>query len=885
MQNFLLALGRCDWRLWIIALVIFAPQPVVAETKSENIQEILATNQVPSNATNTNIPQLSDVELPVTSAQMLVQQPTPTNTPATPGEVVTITGVKANPTEKGVEVILETAAGDKLQVANRSTGNNFIADITGGQLRLANGDAFTFNSEKPLAGITEITVTNIDANTVRVTVVGEKALPVVELFDDNAGLIFAVASTETATKPPDTPPVEEKPVTEKPQEKPDEPIELVVTGEQDEGYRVPNTSVGTRTDTPLRDIPQTIQVIPQEVLRDQNVTRLEDATRNVAGASLVSSSITNFDQNTRLRGFLANFFRNGVRDQDRFQIMDFANVERVEVLSGPASVLFGRGFPGGAVNIVTKQPLSDPFYAVNATIGSFDFYRGAIDLSGPLNDSRTALYRLNVAYQDRNAFVDLFDESQFFIAPVISLALGERTRLTLEGDYLDQAGSFIIGLPIEGTVLPNPNGRIPRNRSTSDSELNRTLTTVGYRLEHQFSDNWSLQNVLRASFRSYEQAFVFGLGLNPDLRILNVIRENFISNTQIYTLQTYLTGEFSTGSIDHQLLFGVDLNRNEDFSSGRFFAGTAPPIDVFNPVFERTTEPLTLTRDSDFLTEGLGFYVQDLVTLAPNLKLLLGGQFDLVRQTTEDNLANTKVSESTDAFSPRVGLVYQPIPPISLYASYARSFTPVGGTDFEGNRFVPERGTQYEVGIKADLNDQLSATLAFYDLTLSNVLTTDPVNPNFSIQVGEQRSRGVDLTLGGEILPGWSIIAGYAYIDAEVTEDNSIPSPVGNRFTNVPQNSFNLWTKYEFQRGALQGFGVGVGLFYVGERAGDFGNTFELPSYLRTDAALYYQRNRFRAALNFRNLFDITYFESSFGRGRIFYGEPFAVQGTISWEF
>ncbi len=871
--SFLISLSGC--------LSIVAMSSVWASEKRQDVDT--------QNQTSSQIRQLSEIELPVTNAQLLVQSPTPSNPPVVPRSIVTITGVKANPTDKGVEVILETTLGEQLQVTNRSAENNFIADIPNAQLRLPSGEVFIFRSEKPVEGITEITVTNIDAKTVRVTVVGVAALPTVELFDDDAGLVLAVASTATATQPPEIPQAEDKPASETPQETPsaeaDDPIELVVTGEQDEGYRVPNTSVGTRTDTPLSDIPQTIQVVPQEVLRDQNVTRLQDATRNVAGATQNRSSITDFDQGIQLRGFDTNVYRNGVRDQDRFQIIDFANVERVEVLSGPASVLFGRTAPGGVVNIVTEQPLRDPFYTVDATIGSFDFYRGAIDLSGPLNDSRTVLYRLNVAYQDRNAFVDGFEESQFFISPVISLELGDRTRLTLEGDYLDQAGSFLIGLPIEGTLLPNPNGRIPRNRSTSDSELNRTLTRVGYRLEHEFSDNWSIQNVFQASFYDYEQAFVFGLGLNPDLRTLNVRRENFISDTQIYGLQTYLTGEFSTGSINHQVLFGVDLDRTEGFAGGQFFSGTASPIDVFNPVFERSTEPLTLTRDNDILTEALGVYVQDLVTLAPNLRLLLGGQFDLVRQTNRDNLANTESSESSDAFSPRVGIVYQPIPPISLYASYGRSFTPVGGTDFAGNRFQPERGTQYEVGVKADLNDQLSATLAFYNLTLSNVLTADPANPNFSIQVGEQRSRGVDLTLGGEILPGWSIIAGYAYIDAEVTASNDDFLPVGSGLGNVPQNSFNLWTKYEFQSGDLQGFGVGLGLFYVGERPGFFDTSYELPSYLRTDAALYYQGDRFRAALNFRNLFDVTYFESSFGRNRIFYGEPFAVQGTISWQF
>ncbi|MEH2180219.1 TonB-dependent siderophore receptor [Nostoc sp.] len=830
---------------------------------------------------------------PLESYKILVQ------TPSQGSSVVPITGVKANPTDKGVEVILETPLGTQLQVTNRSTGNNFIVDVSGGQLRLPNGEAFTFRDDKPLAGITEITVTNVDATTVRVTVVGEKALPKVELFDDNAGLVFGITSAEIATSPPQqpqTPQTEEKPALPTPQETPsaqgDEPIELVVTGEQD-GYRVRDSSTATKTDTPLRDIPQSIQVVPQQVLRDQNVTRLGDAIRNIPGANQSGSAITDRDQSFFSRGFQlsdfnGSYLRDGLRDIFGGQILDFSNIERVEALRGPASVLYGRGTPGGVVNIVTKQPLRDPFYAIDATIGSFDFYRGAIDLSGPLNDSKTVLYRLNVAYQDRNTFVDRFEESQFFIAPVVSLAIGNRTRLTLEGDYLDSQGSFVSGLPAVGTVLPNPNGRIPRNRNTSEAELNRTLGRVGYRLEHQFSDNWSLQSAFRASFFEYhgDPTITPSGNLNSDNRTVDRERYDSVFSSQAYDLTAYVTGRFSTGAVAHQLLFGVDLSRRDD-NRGQDFAATASPIDVFNPVYGQPTGSRILVADSSGLTDALGIYIQDQVTLAENLKLLLSGRFDLFEQISRDFLANTRTNQSGDAFSPRVGIVYQPIPPISLYASYSRSFNPTSGTSFENRLFQPGRGTQYEVGLKADLNDRLSATLALYDLTRTNVLTADTrpgVPPGlFSIQTGEQRSRGVELGVQGEILAGWNIIAGYAYTDAQITQDNRLP--VGDRLTRVPENAFNLWTTYEIQQGTLWGLGVGLGLFFIGECQVDLPNTFlQLPSYLRTDAAIFYNRDRFRAALNFRNLFDITYFEG-FSSDRVFYGEPFTVQGTISWEF
>lgn len=187
------------------------------------------------------------------------------------------------------------------------------------------------------------------------------------------------------------------------------------------------------------------------------------------------------------------------------------------------------------------------------------------------------------------------------------------------------------------------------------------------------------------------------------------------------------------------------------------------------------------------------------------------------------------------------------------------------------------------MGIKGDISNRLSATLAFYDVTRSNVLTTDPVNIDFLIQTGEQRSKGFEFSLAGEILPGWNIIAGYAYTDATVTKDNDIP--VGNLLNNVPKHSFNIWTSYEIQTGSWKGFGVGAGVFFVGDRQGDLDNTFELPSYLRTDAAIFYRRDRFRAGVNFKNLFNVDYFESAISRLGIYPGDPFVVQGTVSWQF
>ncbi|MCC5619453.1 TonB-dependent siderophore receptor [Nostoc sp. CHAB 5836] len=853
-----------------------------------------------SDKTSKNIRQLSEIELPATSAQMLVQSPTPTNPPnpeqrSGDQQVIPITGVKANPTDKGVEVILETTLGEQLQVTNRSTGNNFIADIPNAQLRLPSGEAFTFRSEKPLTGIIEITATNIDANTVRVTVVGDVEPPTVELFDDNAGLVFGINSAATATQPSQQPqtPQAQQPAsgTETPQNEPpaqpDEPIELVVTGEQD-GYRVTNTTTGTKTDTPLRDIPQSIEVIPQEVLRDQQVTRLEDALRNTSG---VNQSF-NFGPFTfyNIRGFdvtETNLLRDGLIDTLAGQVSELSSIERVEVLKGPASVLFGLGNPGGSINLVSKRPLPDPFYTVDATVGSYSFYRGAVDLSGPLNDSKTVLYRLNLAYRNSGSFVDFFEGESLNISPVISVELSKKTNLTLEAEYIKTRDTYASGVPVIGSLLPNPNGKVSRNLNLfepSDS-VEQTIIRLGYRLEHKFNENWSINNAFRFVHRDLDQRRTDSNGLDADNRTWLRSFSESSSENENYAMSTNLIGKFATGSIQHQLLFGFDLNRLDN-SSPIAPLFEAASINIFNPVYGGSPTTVIGTFGESGLrqqTNSLGIYLQDQVALMDNLKILLGGRFDLIDRKYEDFAKNTESSGSDSAFSPRFGIVYQPIPAISLYTSYTSSFTPPGGSYFFGidSSFKPERGNQYEVGVKADLNDRLSATVALFDLTRTNVTTEDPNNRDVSIQVGEQNSRGVELNLAGEILPGWNIFAGYAYIDARITKDNTLTP--GSRLSNSANNSFNLWTSYEIQKGNLQGLGAGVGLFFVGDRV-DFNNTYTVPSYLRTDASIFYKRERFRAALNFKNLFDIDYFESSLG-ARVYYGQPFTIQGTVSFQF
>ena len=828
-------------------------------------------------------------------------------------DVVQVTDVQLKQTANGLEVLLKTASGASPQAFTTSDNQTLLIDVSNAQLNL--GGSREFRSENPVGGITSVTVTPLSANSIRVTVTGTQALPIAEVTPSAQGLVLSIATPSTTAEAtptpetsvpdtlqsnpqgdtvpsaPSTPGAEPEISTEVPMA--EEEIEIVVTGEgeQEQAYQVPNATTATRTDTALRDIPQSIQVVPEQVLEDRQVQRLEEALENVSGVQQTTSSL-NIASGLIIRGFdTTNIYRDGLRDPTNFQSgTETANIERIEVLKGPAAVLYGQGELGGLVNLVTKQPLPEPFYSVEGIIGSYELYGGEIDLTGPLNDSKTLLYRLNASAQRSGTFIDFSEIERYLIAPVLTWQVGQNTTLTFEGDYQDRRYPEVPGLPAEGTVLPNPNGELPRDLFLGDPDFNfrevRSLR-VGYRFEHRFSENWAVRNSFKAAFQSLDSQFAFPIGLQEDQRTFDQLyaATNTPDDRDVYALDTNVVGKFKTGSLQHQLLFGVNFDSLA--VSRDLFLAELDPIDVFDPVYGRSPGEVIRRIVVNDRSESLGFYVQDQISLLENLQLVLGGRFDVVDQKQEDLVASTTSEQQNEAFSPRVGIVYQPIQPISLYASFSRSFNPVApGTILaDGEAAQPERGTQYEVGIKADFfQGKVSSTLALYELTRSNVVTSDPNDPFASIQTGEQRSRGVELDVAGQILPGWNVIASYAYTDARITQDNEYE--VGNQLVNVPENSASLWTTYELQSGALKGLGFGLGLRYVGEREGDLENSFELPSYLRTDAAIYYRRNNFRAALNVNNLFDIEYFEAAqYGRAGIFPGEPLTVVGKISWEF
>ncbi|WP_414620429.1 TonB-dependent siderophore receptor [Calothrix sp. CCY 0018] len=812
------------------------------------------------------------------------------------GGIVLITGVKANPTDNGLEIVLQTSLAKQLQVINRSSGNNFIADIPNAQLQQATGDAFKFSSEKPVEGITEITVTNLDGNTVRITATGQTALPKVELFDSGQGLIFGLAPAASTAQKPDSKPEEtpsevEKPASETPSQKPsqeDETIELLVSGERS-GYRVPNSSTATKTDTPLRDIPQSIQVIPKQVLEDRNVTELTDALETAGGVtSLGARGSSVFGEGFQIRGFNVDggIFRDGIPTTS-LGVLSTSDIESVEILKGPASVLFGQGEPGGIINLVSKQPLFEPYYSTSFTVGSFDTYRGAIDLSGPLNDSKTVRYRLNASYDDYGSFRDFVDGDRFSITPTVTWDISPDTSLNVYARYVTERETIDLGLAETSDGVVD----VPRDRFLGEDfgEFEQDQFNIGYTLNHKFNEDWSVRHALQ--YLEYDP-----LRYNPLYDSFDEATGE-LSRTEYAAGGTYrrfftnadVIGKFKTGSIQHKLLFGAEYRRNTEDPSFQF-SNPYPSINVFNPVYTRRPYQIAPEFFRDDKVTQIGIYLQDQIDLLPNLKVLAGIRYDSADQfRTVRNLGEPREEfEQTDsAWSPRFGIVYQPIQPLSLYASYTRSFAPsFGASRNNGEPFEPETGRQFEVGAKADLSDTLSLTLAAFEIRKQNISTTDPNNIAFSIQTGEQTSRGVELNLGGEISPGWKMTAAYTYLDAFVSEDNT--DIEGNQLPGVPENQLSLWTTYEIQKGNFAGLGFGLGLFYVGSRQRDLDNTYKLPSYFRTDAALFYKRDNWRAQLNIENLFDIDYFSSAnydYVGGGVNPGKPFGVSATFAIEF
>nr|WP_053082024.1 TonB-dependent siderophore receptor [Methylobacterium aquaticum] len=654
-----------------------------------------------------------------------------------------------------------------------------------------------------------------------------------------------------------------------------------------QGYRATRSATATKTDTPLRDVPQTVNVVPREVLVDRQETRLADALFNVSNVQ-PGGSIQGRSDTFLIRGFrtqtyaIDGVFMNQANNFYPVQ-RDLADVERIEVLKGPASVLYGRGDPGGVINIVTRQPSLVPTADASIQGGSFGFRRVQGSVSGPVPGTDGLAARLSVATQVDPTFRDLAgrDNSRFFAAPAITWNPSPDTRVSFIGEFTRQDSVYDEGLVAR-------NGRVPldtiaRYYGEPFSRYNANANFGTLKIEHDINEHLMLRQVLNAQSGSFDVFAARANGLSANG--LQVTRRTTGVNSTYASVdsQTELVAKFDWLGLRHTALVGVEYFNG--YRRAYTTQGPLASVSFLDPL-PGLALPGALSLQSDLKqkTELTGLYAQDQIDLGYGLQVLLGVRYDTGTQFYFSRTSASRTippEQELSGVSPRVGLIYRLAEPLALYASYTTSFKPQTANVLGVASPPPETGEQVEVGTRFDLSPDVSLTASVFDITRNNVAANDPVNTNYSIITGQQRSKGVEADLAGTLLPGWKVIGGVGYTDARVTRDTTIP--VGNRLDGAPLFSGSVWTTYQFQEGAWRGLGIGAGVTHVGSRFGDISNSYKVGAYTRVDAAVFYDLNEHaRFSLNLRNLTDARYIEQPFNATNNIPGAPFSVLATLT---
>ena len=666
-----------------------------------------------------------------------------------------------------------------------------------------------------------------------------------------------------------------------------------------QSYNVTHSTTATKTDTPIMETPFSIQAVPQQVIRDQQAVRLDTALNNVSG--VFQNQSFSLIESFNIRGFTTfDYYREGTRIQAALTQAgrrETANLERIEVLKGPASILYGRIDPGGMINLVVKKPQVEPYYSLQQQIGSYDFYRTALDATSKLNESGSLLYRFNMSYENSGSFREFVQNDRAFFAPVVQWKLSDRTQITFDVEY----GKGKVR-PESGTVASgNRPVSLPIQRNLGESFAKATYdsTLAGFQWSHQFNDQWKVQHRFYVQDSTENDDVVLPLALQADGRTLDRFFAGFRDNKhRSYNTSVDLTGHFDTWFAKHTLLAGGDYYHFRN--TGTIIDNFAfPSIDIFNPVHGGA--PVRDPADDfsfDAREKWFGLYLQDQIQLPHHVRILAGMRYDNAEIAADSTFGGvqTSLTSKQDKVVPRVGLLWQPIKALSLYGNYVEGFgvpnlgaLAVGGTQLKG-----QTSQQWEVGAKTELFDgRWNATLAWFDLTKQNIPTghSDPALAalGFSVLTGEARNRGIEMDLAGEVLPGLNVIGNYAYTDSEITQNND--GTVGNRFPNVPKHAGSLWATYRFQEPKLTGWKVGTGLLVRGERQGNQQNNFQMPGYVLFNMMTSYTLNvwntRLTAQLNADNILGQEYFPNSagFGLTRIDIGTPRFFMGSLKMEF
>lgn len=657
------------------------------------------------------------------------------------------------------------------------------------------------------------------------------------------------------------------------------------------------TVFGRLSSDRIFDVPQSVDVLSDDVIRDTRSETLGDALRLVPGASRDGSVYDVFGDSFLIRGFPANQTVNGMTANALRQARDTVSISRIEVLKGPASVLYGQLQPGAVVNVVTKQPERTFAGEASVSLGRFDDWRTTLDLTGPITSGGGARFRLAAAYDDADSVLDFWHRKHLVIVPSIAVDVGSATTLTVEGLYArNELDGFLNGFPAEGTVLPNPNGRLPRSLGLADPTFAPSIRVnkeIAARIDHAFSDTIKARAGLSWTKEETDEEGVFGLlGWDEEFRTLTRAVLTSRSDGNAWTAYADLAARLQTGPLRHDLVVGADHSwfDRENLSE----VGLAPSLDVFAPVYELQQRPETFPlptfgSQSDERNRNLGIFAQDRITLTEKLRVIGGLRWSRYRQRTATTLGTGESFEERQgqtAWTSQLGLLFNPVPTISLFANRTTSFLPVSGVTSEGRALEPETGVQYELGARARvLNGALTIGGALFHLKRGNVAVSDRDDPSALISIGEQVSKGFEFMLQARPIDGLDLYAGYALTDAETTEDTNADL-VGKRIRNVPRHSLALRASYEVQAGPVRGLRFGGAGTYTGERAGDLEDSFELPSYWRFDAfADYPVSNHVTVGASVENLTDRRYYTHAYSLFEVWPGAPRTWKVNLTTRF
>ncbi|KAA6176909.1 TonB-dependent siderophore receptor [Pseudomonas veronii] len=689
------------------------------------------------------------------------------------------------------------------------------------------------------------------------------------------------------------------------------------------GYVATRSLSGTKTDTAVIETPQSISIVTKDQMRAQNAESLNQILRYSAAVvpETRGATASRLDQLT-IRGFAPSTYLDGLRvpaSRDALPQKDAFDLERVEVLRGPASVLYGPGTPSGVINMVTKRPLDTPFHEVGVEYGTFNKKRTTFDLSGPIDDQGVYAYRVAGLFDEADGQVEHTETRRQSLSSAFTWRPDEATSLTLLGHFQkDPQGASYGSVPAWGSVLHSPTGRRidvdfydgEKNFEKSDREY----YSLGYAFEHHVDDVWTVRQNARYLRAEGVYRSLYNSYLRADYRTSK--RSTIATDVDMdaYNLDNQLQAKFDTGPLQHTLLMGLDYqNTSTDTKAGY---GSGPDLDIFDPVYGAPVATPAFTTDATSRSEQTGVYLQEQMKW-DQWVLLLGGRYDWAStdSTTKTLSSGAKSKSSLDskAFTGRVGLVYLFENGLAPYASYAESFNPQSGTGYGGSVFKPTEGKQYEIGIKYQPPGSNSfITAAIFDLRQSNVPTIDPDpthlcgNGRCNIQDGEQQSRGFELEGKASLNDNLDITAAYAYLDNRASKSNSTAqyAPVsdvgvgpaipvkGTTTYGLPRHTASAWADYTFHDGQLKGFGAGAGARYVGSSWGDTANTLKVPGYTLFDAAVHYDianianpKDNLRLALNATNLANKEYVASCLSYSWCWYGSQRTVQASATYRW